>query len=189
MGYSSRVVSTRLLHIINHIKNPKKNKMSTKKTTAKKVVAAQIEVPVVAQNEVVESAPQGQSLMETPTEGIKFTLEERATDAKKRERGYSQSAIDKCDLERLNGLKAFVKEKFSVSISNQRIISAALNCLGNNTESFLKGIADEINNKALAKERKAYDELKAKFDAIEAAAATEESKEEIVEATEEAQAE
>ena len=54
-------------------------------------------------------------------------------------------------------------------MSNQRIISAALDCLGENVEAFLKNLTDEASNKTLAKERKAYEVLKAKFEAAEAA--------------------
>ena len=101
--------------------------------------------------------------------GAVFALEDRIKEAaKKRARNYSQTAIDVVDLERLNQLKTFVKEKLKVTVSNQRIIAAALDCLGENVEAFLKNLTDEASNKALAKERKAYEVLKAKFEAGEA---------------------
>ena len=133
--------------------------MSKKNTSAQNVAAAQVEAPEVEQNvEVVTvEAPAAEATVETT---------EVATEIKKRERNYSQTAVDTADLERLSQLKTFVKEKLNVTISNQLIIAAALNCLGDNTEAFLKGIADEANIKTLAKERKAYEALKAKFEAM-----------------------
>ena len=152
----------------------KTNKMSTKKTAAKKVVAAQVEAPEIVTNEVVESALQGQGLIETPTE-------EKA----KRERGYSQTAIDKADLECLTNLKAFVKEKLGVPVSNQRILAAALACLADNMEGFLKGIADDANKKQHAKDMKAFEALRLK---LAGSMPKEDATEEVVEAAEEAAA-
>ena len=138
--------------------------MSKKNTTANNVAATQVEATEVAQN--VETVT-----VEAPAAEATVEATEVATETKKRERNYSQTAVDTADLERLNQLKTFVKENLGVTVSNQRIITAALDCLGNNVEGFLKGIADEANSKTLAKERKAYLALKAKFVAMEALAA------------------
>ena len=136
--------------------------MNTKNATAKKNAAPQTEAPAVALNPEIQLVT-----IEAPA------AEDAPVAEAKRIRSYSQSAINTEDLERLNQLKTFVKEKLNVTISNQRIISAALACLGDNVEAFIKGIADEANAKQLAKERKAYLELKAKFDALDAPATAE----------------
>ena len=159
-GCRSSVVPTALLHIINQPNNPQTNAMSKKNTTTKAATAQVTEIPVVEQNEVAAAA-------EAPAAEATTEATETPAEAKKRERNYSQTAVDTADLERLNQLKTFVKEKLNVTISNQRIIAAALDCLGDNVEAFLKGIADEANAKTLAKERKAYEALKAKFEAME----------------------
>jgi hypothetical protein len=138
--------------------------MSKKNTTAKAAAAQVAEAPVVEQNEVVATAAEALAA-EAATE--EAAADAPAAEKAKRERNYSQTAVDTADLERLNQLKTFVKEKLNVTVSNQRIIAAALDCLGENVEGFLKGIADEANNKQLAKERKAYEALKAKFEAME----------------------
>lgn len=146
---------------------------------AKKNAAAQVDATEVAAQTTTEQVVDAAA--ETTTEETQDAAEAEATqevtEEKKRERNYSQTAIDKDDLERLTQLKVFVKEKLNVTISNQRIIAAALDCLGENTEAFLKAIAEEAKNKQLNKDRKAYEALKAKFEAMEAPAteATEEA--------------
>jgi hypothetical protein len=137
--------------------------MASKKATAKQVVAPIEEAPMM---DVAASEPEAAAdATEAPTEGAIFVLEDRVQElnAAKRERGYSQSAINKEDLERLNGLKALVKDKMKLNISNQRILSAALDCLGMNVEAFLKTLADEVNEKNKAKDMKTLEELKKKL--------------------------
>lgn len=158
--------------------NPK-NTMKTQTASAKKAAVAIKEAPVFTQKEVLDSASESNPTTKVPAAlGTEVEAapeaEAVATDtpaeARKRERNYSQSAINTADLERLSQLKTFVKEKLKVTVSNQRIIGAALDCLGDNVEAFLKNIADEANNKQSAKERKAYEVLKARFEASEAPA-------------------
>ena len=143
--------------------------MSKKTTPAKAAAPAIVKASVVKQNEgeqsAVESTPTASE--SNPTDALATEVATEVADTK-RARNYSQTAIDVADLERLNQLKTFVKEKLKVTVSNQRIIAAALDCLGENVEAFLKNLTDEASNKALAKERKAYEVLKAKFEAGEA---------------------
>ena len=104
---------------------------------------------------------------ETPAEGIVFELGERNEDGKaKRERGYSQTAIDKADLERLNAFKSNIKETRKLSVSNQTILAAALDCLaeGPNMEAFLKKLVAGASDKQRAKDMKAFEALKAKLE-------------------------
>lgn len=107
---------------------------------------------------------------ETPTEGIVFELGERnkevADEKAKRERGYSQTAIDKADLECLNAFKNNIKETRKLSVSNQTIIAAALDCLaeGANMEAFLKKLVAGASDKQRAKDLKAFEALKAKLE-------------------------
>ncbi|MDO7847439.1 hypothetical protein Q5H92_13800 [Hymenobacter sp. M29] len=103
------------------------------------------------------------------------TTEEAATEKAKRERGYSQTAIDKGDLERLNGFKAHIKETRKLNVSNQTILAAALDCLGTteNMEAFLKGLVSTAADKQRAKDLKAFEALRAKLESTEPAAETE----------------
>ncbi|ALW86348.1 hypothetical protein AUC43_15395 [Hymenobacter sedentarius] len=132
--------------------------MMSKKTTTAKVAAAIENAPEVEQNEVVDFASESNPTTEVPV------ASETVAEAKKRERNYSQSAINTADIERLTQLKVFVKEKLKVNVSNQRIISAALDCLGEHVESFLKGIAEDANSKQREKDQKAFEALRAKLE-------------------------
>lgn len=159
--------------------------MSKKTATAKAAAAAIENAPVVAQNEAAESASESNPTTEAPAAEVEEVATETPAEFKKRERNYSQSAINTADIERLTQLKTFVKEKLSVTVSNQRIISAALDCLGENVEAFLKGIAADANSKQREKDQKAFEALKAK---LEGGKPSEDSTEEFVEAAEEAAA-
>ncbi|MBT2558250.1 hypothetical protein J7E24_10675 [Hymenobacter sp. ISL-91] len=123
--------------------------MASKKTTVKQVAVATEEAPVIAVATAEIEAPA--EVTEAPVENVK------------KERGYSQSAIDKADLVRLNGLKSLIKGKLQMSISNQRILSKALDCLGDQVEGFLSELVAEANEKAKAKDFKQLSELKAKL--------------------------
>jgi len=87
-------------------------------------------------------------------------------EAKKRERGYSQTAIDKADLERLNAFKNNIKETRKLNVSNQTILAAALDCLAEagNMEAFLKKLVAGASEKQRAKDLKAFEALKAKLE-------------------------
>lgn len=141
--------------------------MAKKNSTAKTTNATIENAPEIELNAEATSEAEATAETAETTEDVVDQSPEKV----KRERNYSQSAIDTADLERLNQLKTFIKEKLNFNVSNQRIITAALDCLGENVEAFLKNIADEANNKQLAKERKAYEALKLKFEAMEAPAA------------------
>ena len=136
----------------------------SKKTTTAKVAAAIENAPEVVQNEVADSASESNPTTEAPAAEVEEVATETPAEAKKRERNYSQSAINTADIERLTQLKTFVKEKLNVSVSNQRIISAALDLLGENVEAFLKGIAADANNKQREKDQKTLEILKAKLE-------------------------
>ena len=139
--------------------------MSKKNTPAKAAAPAIMKASVVEQNEgeqsAVESTPTVSEL--NPADALATEVATEVSDTK-RARNYSQTAIDVADLERLNQLKTFVKEKLKVTVSNQRIISAALDLLGENVEAFLKGIAADANNKQREKDQKALEVLKAKLE-------------------------
>ena len=87
-------------------------------------------------------------------------------EVKKRERGYSQTAIDKTDLERLNAFKINIKETRKLNVSNQTILAAALDCLAEagNMEAFLKKLVAGASDKQRAKDLKAFEALKAKLE-------------------------
>lgn len=126
---------------------------------------------VVIQDEATTEATTPEGATEATTETVatdETTTTEAATEAveaapKKRERGYSQSAIDLGDLDRLNGFKAFIKTKMGVSVSNQRLLNAALNYLGANVEDYLQQLATEVNNKQKVKDLAALEALKTKL--------------------------
>ncbi len=84
----------------------------------------------------------------------------------KRTRNYSQSAIDKADLERLNTIKADVKERTGLVVSNQSILRAALDCL---VAGGLDAFCDRLKTTATERQResklKAFAALKATLEA------------------------
>ena len=138
--------------------------MKTQTTSTKKAAVAIKAAPVAAQNEVVDSASESNPIAEVPAAPVaegeaapeaQATVVETPAKVKKRERNYSQSAINIADLERLTQLKTFVKEKLNLTVSNQRIISAALDYLGDNVQVFLNGIADDANSKQRSKDLEA----------------------------------
>ncbi|RFP66398.1 hypothetical protein D0N36_03355 [Hymenobacter lapidiphilus] len=140
--------------------------MSSKKTTAKQVAVAIEEAPVMELNPTMtaeEAAEAPVTLSQMEAEALADEPASTLPEKLKKERGYSQSAIDKADLERLNGLKAIIKGKLQMSISNQRILSKALDCLGDQVEGFLNELVAEANEKAKAKDFKQLSELKAKL--------------------------
>lgn len=129
---------------------------------AKKIQEA-VAPEIAAENTTEQAAD---VVAETTAEGIVFELGERNEDGKKRERGYSQTAIDKADLERLNAFKSNIKETRKLSVSNQTILAAALDCLaeGPNMEAFLKKLVAGASDKQRAKDMRAFEALKAKLE-------------------------
>jgi len=103
---------------------------------------------------------------EEPTTEVGDEVVEEAVENKKRERGYSQTAIDKADLERLNAFKNNIKETRKLNVSNQTILAAALDCLAEagNMEAFLKKLVAGASEKQRAKDLKAFEALKAKLE-------------------------
>jgi hypothetical protein len=118
--------------------------------------------------EVAAAESATEHVVETTSEATTDEAAEVATveEAKKRERGYSQTAIDKTDLERLNAFKNNIKETRKLSVSNQTILAAALDCLaeGTNMEAFLKKLVAGASEKQRAKDMKAFEALKAKLE-------------------------
>lgn len=93
------------------------------------------------------------------------TIQETAAEKAKRERGYSQTAVNKEDLERLNAFKASIKESRKINVSNQTILAAALDCLATdeNMAAFLKKLVAEAGVKQRAKDMKQLEALQAKL--------------------------
>ena len=149
-----------------------------------KVVAPEIAAETIIEQaaEVTAEATAEATTEEAPAEEVVVT-EEKA----KRDRNYSQTAIDKADLERLNGFKTHIKETRKLNVSNQTILAAALDCLAatDNMEAFLKSLVTTAADKQRAKDLKTFEALKAK---LEANVPNEDSTEELVEAAEEAAA-
>ena len=127
------------------------------KATKTKVAAA-TEVAAAIDNQLVATPTEAPA-----TEGVVFLLQERVEEAKARLRGYSQSAITKTDLERLNALKAHLKEHHKLNVSNQLIIEAALDALAENMDEFLKKLLADANAKSRDKDLKQLEILKAKL--------------------------
>jgi uncharacterized protein related to proFAR isomerase len=127
--------------------------------------------------EVAAAEPTTKQVVENTSEAITDEATEVATveEIKKRERGYSQTAIDKADLERLNAFKTNIKETRKLNVSNQTIIAAALDCLATdeNMAAFLKKLVAESNNKQRAKDLKQLEALQAKLAQVEPQAETE----------------
>jgi hypothetical protein len=124
---------------------------------AKKTTAAQ---QVVAPEVAAEATEQ---IVDTTTENTEETTEETLVEKAKRERGYSQTAINKEDLERLNAFKINIKETRKLSVSNQVILAAALDCLADNMDGFLKKLVADASDKQRAKDLKAFEALKQKL--------------------------
>ncbi|MDO7874340.1 hypothetical protein Q5H93_06315 [Hymenobacter sp. ASUV-10] len=135
---------------------------------AKKIAAAQVEATEVANDTTTEQVVDAAA--ETTTEE---TTEEATTEKAKRERNYSQTAIDKADLERLNAFKENIKTTRNLNVSNQTILSAALDCLAENMEPFLKKLVADANTKQRQKDLKAFEALKAKLALADDATETE----------------
>jgi uncharacterized protein related to proFAR isomerase len=117
--------------------------------------------------EVAAAEPTTEQVVENTSEATTDGAMEVATveEIKKRERGYSQTAIDKADLERLNTFKANIKETRKLNVSNQTIIAAALDCLATdeNMAAFLKKLVAEASGKQRAKDLKQLEALQAKL--------------------------
>lgn len=155
--------------------------------TAKK--NQKVVAPKIAAETIIEQAAEAtaESTEQVADAAAETATEEVATEKAKRDRNYSQTAIDKADLERLNGFKTHIKETRKLNVSNQTILAAALDCLAatDNMEAFLKGLVTTAADKQRAKDLKAFEALKAK---LEANVPNEDSTEEFVEAAEEAAA-
>lgn len=117
--------------------------------------------------EVAAAEPTTEQVVESTNETTTDEATEVATadEVKKRERGYSQTAIDKADLERLNNFKANIKETRKLNVSNQTILAAALDCLATdeNMAAFLKKLVAEASGKQRAKDLKQLEALQAKL--------------------------
>lgn len=86
--------------------------------------------------------------------------------AEKRLRNYSQSAIDKADLERLNTIKASVKERTGLVVSNQSVLRAALDCLvAGGLDAFCERLTATAAERQKESKLKAFEEMKAKLEA------------------------
>jgi hypothetical protein len=118
--------------------------------------------------EVAAAEPTAEQVVEVTSEATTDEAAEVAAveEVKKRERGYSQTAIDKADLERLNAFKNNIKETRKLNVSNQTILAAALDCLAEagNMEAFLRKLVAGASDKQRAKDLKAFEALKAKLE-------------------------
>ncbi|MET4072962.1 hypothetical protein [Hymenobacter sp. UYCo722] len=152
--------------------NAKKNKQVAAPEIAAEITTA----PTVEPTEIEQT--------ETVAEAVD-TTEEVVVEKAKRERNYSQSAVNTEDLTRMNALKADIKETRKINVSNQTLIAAALDCLAQeaNMTAFLKSLATTAADRQRMKDLAAYAALKAKLEAPEATeAVTEEAAQKTTEA-------
>lgn len=118
-----------------------------------------------APQEAVAQEAAAVNATEQVTDATAATTQEAIEEKAKRERGYSQTAINKEDLERLNAFKASIKETRKINVSNQTILEAALNCLATdeNMAAFLKKLVADAGVKQRAKDMKQLEALQAKL--------------------------
>ncbi|TDN38588.1 hypothetical protein E4631_23945 [Hymenobacter sp. UV11] len=132
--------------------------MSTKKkVTAPVVVEPTNEAAIIATENAIEA------FVETTEDATTEEAFELAVEKAKRNRSYSQTAINTDDLERLNQFKAHIKETRNINVSNQVILAAAIEALSANMEAFLNTLVTTATDKQRAKDLKAFEALKAKL--------------------------
>ena len=128
--------------------------MAKNKATAQAADAAEVQSPITNAAEATE----GQA---TATEAT-----EEAGSSEKRSRNYSQSAIDKADLERLTTIKADVKERTGLVVSNQSVLRAALDCLlAGGLNAFCERLTATAAERQKESKLKAFEQMKAKLEA------------------------